>query len=271
MLQILSYLLAFVLSFSTAYTNLPVPTPTIKPTSVPKPTGSTPGNLVVTPKGTFSTTILTFDMSRTKMLTDSASDGDCGNNCPVLSLAEYVSKNGGTAGINGTYFCPVAYLECSSKTNSFDFPIFVSRLNHWVNNYALSWSERRAVVYQDGSGVHYQHNSAGFGGGVTAAVINYPGLVDGGNVQIDDNQSGLSAKQQAKNTKLSLCVVNSQKLLAIIAKNVTMLEFAYVNQALGCQGALNMDTGGSLAMISGGRYLYGPGRALPNAIIFANK
>jgi len=271
-----------------AFSSLPQPSPTPKPkpaitsgpTQPPKPTsppivgtpgtGITTGN-ISTSKGVFKATILSLDMSRTKMITDSASDGDCGNNCPAKSLSEYVSKNGGSAGINGTYFCPATYPECSSKTNSFDFPVYVSRLNHWVNSYALSWSERRAIVYQDGSGVHYQNNSAGFGGGTNAAIINYPGLLDNGNVQIDDGQSGLSDKQKAKNTKLSLCVVNSQKLLAIIAQNVTMQEFAYVNKALGCLGALNMDTGGSLAMIYGGRYIYGPGRVLPNAVVFAPK
>ena len=290
MFTVLAYLLLFLNSFSTDYQAIPkvtpTPVPTIRPTSTPVPTNTpkpTPKPIVgapgtgltsgpvATPKGTFSTTILSLDMSRTKMVTDSSSDGDCGNNCPTFSLAEFVSKNGGNAGVNGTYFCPGTYPDCSSKTNSFDFPIYVSRLGHWVNNYALSWSERRAVVYQDGSGVHYQHNSAGFGGGVSAAIINYPGLVDGGNVQIDEGQSGLSDKQKAKNTKLSLCVVNSQKILAIVGKNVTMLEFAHVNKALSCQGALNLDTGGSLSMIYGGRYIYGPGRGLPNAVIFAPK
>ncbi len=282
MTHILEYLLIFILSFNTAYSNLPkpTPTPTPRPTSTPKPTpkpivgspgtGLTSGT-VQTPKGNFSTTVLSFDMTRTKMITDSASDGDCTTNCPTKSLAEYVSKNGGSSGINGTYFCPATYPDCSSKTNSFDFPVYISRLNKWASGFALSWSHRRAIVYQDGSGVHYQHNSAGFSGGLSSGIINYPGLVDGGNVQIDDNQSGLSDKQQVKNTKLSLCVVNSQKLQAVIAKNVTMLEFAHVNKALGCQGALNLDTGGSLAMYYGGRYLYGPGRALPNAVIFAPK
>jgi len=281
---ILAYLILFLTNFYTGYQVIPrvtpTPVPTIRPTSTPRPTpkplvgapgtGLTSGT-IATSKGNFSATILSLDMSRTKMLTDSASDGDCGNNCPTFSLAEYVSKNGGSSGINGSYFCPSTYPDCNSKSNSFDFPVYVSRLSKWVNSYAISWSERRAVVYQDGSGVHYQNNSSGFSGGVSAAIINYPGLVDVGNVQIDDSQSGLSDKQKAKNTKLSLCVVNPQKLLAVVATNVTMLEFALVNKTLGCQGALNMDTGGSLAMIYGGRYIYGPGRGLPNAVIFAPK
>ena len=258
-------------------TSTPIPTPSLKPTAVPRltsaPVSGTPGSglstiTVATPKGNFKATVLSLDMSGTKMITDTASDNDCGNSCPVLSLAEYVAKNGGFAGVNGTYFCPGTYPECGSKSNSFDFPVYNTRLGKWINSYTLGWSERRAIVYQDGSGVHYQNSSAGFGGGLSAGIINYPGLVDGGNVQIDDNQSGLSDKQKAKNTKVGLGVINSQRLIVVVAQNVTMQEFAYVFKSLSAQGALNLDTGGSLALISGGRYIFGPGRGLPNAIIF---
>jgi exopolysaccharide biosynthesis protein len=50
-----------------------------------------------------------------------------------------------------------------------------------------------------------------------------------------------------------------------------MQEFAYVFKSLGATGALNLDTGGSTALYYGGRYVYGPGRDIPNAIIFATK
>jgi hypothetical protein len=35
-------------------------------------------------------------------------------------------------------------------------------------------------------------------------ATNYPGLVDGGQVQIDDNQSGLSDKQRAVGSKIGI-------------------------------------------------------------------
>jgi hypothetical protein len=122
-----------------------------------------------------------------------------------------------------------------------------------------------------GQGAHYQNSSAGFGGGLNAGIVNYPGLVDGGNVQIDDSQSGLSDKQKAKNTKVGIGLRDSQHVMVVIAQNVNMLEFAHVFKSLGASGALNLDTGGSTAAIYNGRYIYGPGRNLPNAIIFANK
>ena len=50
-----------------------------------------------------------------------------------------------------------------------------------------------------------------------------------------------------------------------------MQEFAYVFKTLGAKGALNLDTGGSTALYYNGRYVVGPGRQLPNAIIFVRR
>lgn len=246
----------------------PTSTPTPRPTSVPLPSYY---QSVATPKGTFSAVVLNFDLSSTRIITDTANDSDCGNACPVSNLSTFVAKNGGFAGVNGTYFCPSTYPDCSSKTNSFDFPVYNTRLGKWINNYALGWDERRAIFYIDGSGAHYQQSSAGFSGGLTAGIINYPGLINGGAVQIDDNQSGLSDKQKAKGTKVGIGLKDSQHILVVVAQNTNMIEFAYVFQSLGATGALNLDTGGSTALIYNNRYLMGPGRDLPNAIIFARK
>jgi exopolysaccharide biosynthesis protein len=205
------------------------------------------------------------------MLTDTGNDDNCANGCVTLPLVNYVSRDGGFAGVNGTYFCPAAYPDCAGKTDSFDFPVYNTRLGKWINSDKLGWAERRAIFYTDGSGAHYQNNSAGFGGGLTAGIINYPGLVDGGNVQIDDNQSGLSDKQRAKGTKVGIGLRDSQTVMVVIAGNVNMLEFAHIFKSLGATGALNLDDGGSTALVYGGRYIYGPGRNLPNAVIFANK
>ncbi len=112
-------------------------------------------------------------------------------------------------------------------------------------------------------------NSSGFGGGLTAGIVNYPGLVSGGVVQIDDNQSGLSDKQKAVGTKVGIGLRDSKNVMIVVASSVNMQQFAYIFKALGAQGALNLDTGGSTALYYNGKYLSGPGRALPNAIIFA--
>lgn len=256
-----------------------VPTPTRKPTPTPlptpKPITGPPGAgittaTVSTAKGDFRATIMTFDLGSTRMVTDTGNDSDCATDCTVLALSDYVTRNGGFAGVNGTYFCPASYPECASKKNSYDFPVYNTRLGKWINAGTLSWGGR-AIVYTDGSGAHYQQNSAGFGGGLNAGIINYPGLVSDGNVQIDENQSGLSDKQKVKNTKIGIGVRGTNIIMVVAAQNVNMHEFAHVFKSLGATGALNLDTGGSAAMYYNGRYVLGPGRAIPNAVVFVRK
>ncbi len=253
-------------------TIIPSPTPTTIPTLVPpKPTGAGGSTItVVTPKGDFKATVLSLDLSTTRVIIDTANDDTCATGCAVLSLASFVARNGGFAGVNGTYFCPASYPECASKTNSFDFPVFNSRLRKWINGGNLGWGGR-SLLYVDGSGVQYRQNSTQYPGSPDTAIINYPGLVDGGNVQVDDNQSGLSDKQKIKSTKVGIGTRNSNNILVVIAYNVNMNEFAHVFKSLGATGALNLDTGGSAALYNNGRYVIGPGRDLPNAIVFARK
>ncbi len=262
------------------------PTPTLKPTSTPRPTpiatatpkpiSGPPGSglstvTVATPYGNFKATVVSLENSNTRMVTDTAQDNDCASDCQTLPLKDYLNRHGGFAGVNGTYFCVAAYPECASKKDSFDFPVYNSRLSKWMQADKLGWSNRRAIVYQDGGGFHYQHNSSGFSSGLNAGIINYPGLVDGSTVQIDEAQSGLSDKQKSKGTKIGLAVRNSSTIMIVAAYNVNMLEFAHVMKGLGATGGLNLDSGGSSAIYYNGSFIAGPGRNLPNAVIFSRK
>jgi exopolysaccharide biosynthesis protein len=55
-----------------------------------------------------------------------------------------------------------------------------------------------------------------------------------------------------------------------VVHNVTVAGMARVLKAMGMENALNLDSGGSVALWSGG-YKVGPGRNLPNAILFVRK
>lgn len=197
-----------------------------------------------------------------KMITDTANDDDCSDNCPTKPLADYVSHFGGFAGINGSYFCPNTYPECQSKKDSFDFPVYSSRLNKWVNQNKLFWNDR-SIIYQDGTGMHYLQNANSMTGSLLAGIVNYPGLLDSGNIAVG---GGLSEKQSTKGTKGGIGF-NDSKIFLVIASNVDMLDFAHFFKALGAKYALNLDGGGSSALWYGG-YKVGPGRSLPNAIVF---
>ncbi len=262
----------------------PSPTPSPKPKASPsiKPSPAAPAAPVVsgppgagystvtvnTEKGPFTANVLMIDLNSSRMITDTGNDNDCADNCVTMSLQDYVNRNGGYAGVNGSYFCPDTYPDCASKKNSYDFPVYNTRLGHWINQGTLGWNSR-AIFYTDGSGAHYLQGANGFSGGLTAGVVNYPGLLSGGSVQIDDNQSGLSDKQRAKGFKVGIGLSDSKHVMVVTANNVNMQEFAFVFKGLGATGALNLDTGGSTALYYNGRYMAGPGRGLPNAIIFA--
>jgi len=256
-------------------TATPQPTSTAspKPTSVPVsgPPGAGYSSITVhTEKGDFSASVLSIDLNSAKMVTDTGNDSDCSDNCTVMPLADYVTRNGGFAGVNGTYFCPAEYPECASKKNSYDFPVYNTRLGRWINGGNLFWSSR-AIFYFDGSGAHYLQDSSGFSGGLAAGIVNYPGLVNGGAVQIDDSQSGLSDKQKAVGTKVGIGLRDAKNVMIVIGRSVTMQQFAYIFKSLGAIGALNLDTGGSTALYYNGKYMAGPGRNLPNAIIFTRQ
>lgn len=197
------------------------------------------------------------------MVTDTASDNDCSDNCPTIPLAEYVSRNGGFAGINGSYFCPAEYPDCQSKKNSFDFSVYNSKLSKWINQGQLSWNGR-SIVYQDGGGFHYMQNANGFNGNLSAGIVNYPGILNNGQITVEEGS--LSDKQKLKGSKGGLGL-NGNTVHAVIAPNVTMFEFANIFKSLSDQYALNLDGGGSTALYFGG-YKAGPGRNLPNAVIF---
>lgn len=255
-----------------ASTPVPAPKPTPIPTTPPPAVSGPPGAgyshiTVATEKGNFGASVLSVDLNSSRVVTDTANDSDCGDGCAVMSLSTFVARNGGYAGVNGTYFCPASYSECAGKSNSFDFPVWNSRLSHWINGGNLFWNGR-AIFYFDGSGAHYLQNANGFGGGLSAGIVNYPGLVNGGQVQIDDNQSGLSDKQRSVGTKVGIGLTDSKHVMVVVAGGVNMQQFAYVFKALGATGALNLDTGGSTALYYNGSYKAGPGRDLPNAIIF---
>lgn len=252
-------------------TPTPTPTPTPKPSATPKPSvapkpstaassGSSGGGGIQTERGNFRAAVVTLPISA-RMVTDTANDSDCSNDCPTKSLADFVAQNGGYAGIHGAYFCPPDYADCASKKNSFDSSVYNSRLGKWINEGHLGWNG--SMIYQDGSGYHYRQGAAGFSGGLNAGIVNYPGLLNNGNISVE---GGIDAKQGAKNTKGGIGF-NDSNIFLVVAYGVDMNDFAAVFKSLGAKYALNLDGGGSVALFNGG-YKAGPGRSLPNAIIF---
>ena len=105
---------------------------------------------VTTDNGSFTVYIIAADLNSTKVIVDTASDGDCGNNCPVLGLSDYVSRSGAFAGINGSFFCPADYPSCAGKTGSFDL-LVMNKNKVYFNSANNVYSTNPAVIFSGNS------------------------------------------------------------------------------------------------------------------------
>lgn len=216
--------------------------------------------------GTYAVDIVAADMGSTRVIVDTASDSDCRDNCPVLSLGDYVARNGAFAGINGSYFCPADYPSCAGKTNSFDTLAMNSKKTYFNSDNNI-YSNVPAVIFLSGS-MRFVGASSQWGRdtGPDGVLANQPLLLSGGNVVFGgdgDPKKGSKGSRSFVGNKGSVAYIG-------VVRNVTVAEMAHVLKAMGLDNALNLDSGGSTALWSGG-YKAGPGRAIPNAILFVRK
>ncbi|OGY26216.1 MAG: hypothetical protein A2Z24_01475 [Candidatus Woykebacteria bacterium RBG_16_44_10] len=150
--------------------------------------------------------------------------------------------------------------------NSYDFPVYNSNLNKWLNEGNLSWNNRAMLAFTSSGAVFYPQANTYTGlPGLRAAITNFPGLVAGGN-NIVGNYS-LTSAQLTKGTRGGVGV-KGNTLYLVIASSATVPDLAAIMMALGVNSALNLDGGGSAALVYQGSYKVGPGRSLPNAILF---
>lgn len=214
----------------------------------------------------FVVDIVAADLSNTKVIVDTASDGDCADNCPVLPLGTYVSRNGASAGINGSYFCPATYPACANKKNSFD-TLLMNKNKKYFNSDNNVYSTVPAVIFS-GSSVRFVSQSLQWGRdtGVDSVLANYPLLVSGKNLATGD-----SSDEKLAATGNRAFVANKGNMVYIgVVRGVSVVGAGKVLVAMGMDNALNLDSGGSTALWSGG-YKYGPGRDIPNAILFVKR
>lgn len=216
---------------------------------------------VKTDAGTFAVSMVAGDLSSTKIVVDTASDSDCKDNCPVMSLGDYVARSGAYAGINGSYFCPSTYPSCAGKSNSYDL-LVMNKNKKYFNSDNNVYSTNPAVIFSNG-GVRFVGKAQEWGRdtSVDGVLSNFPLLVAGNNaVNADGGGKGLRG-----------FVANKGNIVYIgFVHNATAGEAAQVLKALGMENAMGLDQGGSTALWSGG-YKLGPGRAIPNAILFLRK
>jgi len=216
--------------------------------------------------GSYMVSMVAGDIGSTRMIVDTASDSDCSNDCPVLPLATYVSRTGAFAGINGSYFCPAEYPSCAGKTNTFDL-LVMNYKKTYFNSGNNVYSNNPAVIFGD-SYIRFVGSASSWGRDTSpnGVLSNYPLLVSGGNVSFggdDDPKKGSKGGRSFVANKGNTVYIG-------VVHSATVAESARVLKTLGMENALNLDDGGSTALWSGG-YKVGPGRNLPNVILFVRK
>lgn len=262
-------------SASPSATIKPSISPTATPSATPKPivVNNTPPNSgfavqnVSVDGKRYKVMIIAGDLNSTKVIVDTASESDCVKDCPVLSLADYVSRNGAWAGINGSYFCPKDYSSCADKKDSFD-TLLMNKNKRYFNSDNNVYSTVPAAIFSPG-GARFVSQSLEWGRdtGVDAVIANYPLLVRGNNVNFNEAPNepkfGGAAARTFIASKANMVYIG-------VVLGASMGESAKVLHALGMGDAMNLDQGGSTALWHGG-YKAGPGRGIPNAILFVNR
>jgi len=221
---------------------------------------------VKTEIGTYNIGLVAADLGSTKVIIDTASDGTCTNDCPTLPLGTYVSRSGAFAGVNGSYFCPAEYPSCAGKTNSFD-TLLMNKNKVYFNGDNNVYSNVPVAVFGSGF-ARFIGASSGWGRdtGVDGVIANQPLLLSGGNIAFG---GGSDPKQGSKGARSFVGNKGTTVYIGVIY-NVTVAEMPYVLKSLGLENALNLDSGGSTALWSGG-YKAGPGRNIPNAVLFVRR
>ncbi|MBI3385297.1 phosphodiester glycosidase family protein [Candidatus Gottesmanbacteria bacterium] len=214
----------------------------------------------------FLVDIIAADLNSTKVIVDTASDSDCKDNCPVLSLADYVSRSGAYAGVNGSYFCPATYPTCADKKNSFD-TLLMNKNKKYFNSDNNVYSVIPAIIIS-GTNIRYVNKSLEWGRdtGVDAVIANYPLLSSDGQVVF----GGSSGPKINNKSSRSFVGSTGSTIYIGVVFNASTAETANVLKTLGLRFALNLDDGGSTALWFSG-YKAGPGRNIPNAILFLKK
>ena len=216
--------------------------------------------------GSFVVDIIAGDLGSTRVIVDTASDGYCGNVCPVLSLGDYASRNGAYAGVNGSYCCPVWNPSCAGKTNSFD-TLLMNKNKTYFNSDNNVYSTVPAAIFGKGW-ARFVGRSLDWGRdtGIDGMIANQPLLLSGGNIAFGGDGD---PKKGSKSNRSFVASKGNTAYIGVV-RSATMAELAHALAGLGLENGLNLDASGSTALWFGG-YKAGPGRGIPNAVSFVSK
>jgi hypothetical protein len=102
--------------------------------------------------------------------------------------------------------------------------------------------------------------------GIDGVISNFPLLVFNSNITFGGNPD---PKMSSKSTRSFIANKGNTAYIGVV-RSASVAEMAKVLKTMGMENAMNLDDGGSAALWSGG-YKVGPGRDLPNVILFVKK
>lgn len=231
-------------------------------------------------RGVFAIEVITIPNTTYRMITDTADEGDCGANCPAQSLASYAQEHGAQIGMTGTYFCEAGASECVGQENRFSSPVYNSTAQKLVHEGELDTHVGPMFVYDARGLFHFYHRASEFGSSlqefvtreqssVKAAIANYPSLMENGEIVVHDEPLDRGMRTH-RLTRMGIGTTGNAIFLVLV-RRATVRDLAYVFEALGADNALNLDGGASSALYFNNDYVYGPGRDLPNAVLFKRR
>lgn len=220
-----------------------------------------------------------------KIYTLAAAKADCPGKCPAQQLATYVASVKGFAGMNGTYFDTSV-----AKKHYYFFPIYDQLTGTFMNKGQLKyWTTGPIFAFDHLNRFYYFRDSRDFSkavkfaplgititqggrsGRLSAAMGNLPKLIENGQNQLID--WALDNKQKTNRSTMNALgykkTVGPGELSLVTIYNVTLPEQTEILKTMGFDYALNIDGGGSASVYYNHEYMVGPGRDVPNAIVFA--
>lgn len=234
---------------------------------------------VNTVKGKFAIQIVSVNLSnpKLKIYTLTGNPADCKNNCRVSPLKNYVDRVKGFAGINGTYFCPATYASCVGQTGSYYWMVYNSLTRTFVNTYQNKFNSGPLLAFDLENHWHFWRQAKDWPGlakfeeqyetRLKALFSSGPALVVGKKLVVKSSE--LDTKQRT--VKGSRCGTGFKgaNMYVLCSSSATVMDLGYIMHALGMEYAINQDGGGSAAIVFAGQYRLGPGRNIPNALIFS--
>lgn len=233
--------------------------------NVPAP-GAVGTQKVTIDSGEYTVRLISADLKSNKVVVETASEHDCADNCPVASLSTLAAKAGAFAAINGPYFCPATYPTCANKKNSFD-TLMMNRQKVYFNSDNNVYSNVPVAVFSTTSRFMTQSGQWGRDTSVDAVIAGQPLLVFNGQSQFSGDGD---PKKSSKGTRAFLGGTDNNVYIGLVY-NCTVAEMANVVAKLGIKNAINLDSGGSIALLQNGKYLAGPGRDLPFGIMIVKR